>query len=359
MSGLMNKTIFFDESGNTGLNLLDPQQKFFSLGSTDLVEREAFDILKKHFPRHIRQDIKFKKLFKSSANYDSLVDFAKTVGTQPDRFFCYLMDKRFAVLCRLIDWLVEPMFHDRGYDWYKSDYGRSYANLCYLAFSKLDDNEKLLEEVTSIYYTFTQEPSKAKLIEMQRKYEVIADADLPLVGRFMENFAAGAKEFENHYEFAEVEGRDDLHITGVVSSVGWWRAHHDQDFDVVHDQSTHFFDRKEIWDLVSSMSASDAVVRVGPKSIRFPLRVKSTTPGDSKLLSSLQICDLIGGFVARTKSDRLTDEQRDVLVAMIDAGMGKLEVDAIGPDDFYATGLPPLADGPDAVDQVALATHPC
>ncbi|HUI20618.1 MAG TPA: DUF3800 domain-containing protein [Methylocella sp.] len=352
----MNKTIFFDESGNTGLNLLDPQQKFFSVGSTDLVEADALVILKRHFPRHIGQDIKFKKLFRSTSNYKALIDFAKTVGSQPNRFFCFLMDKRFALLCRLIDWLVEPMFHERGYDWYKDDYARSYANLCHLAFSKRDDNEELLEKVTSIYYAFTQDPSKSTLVEMQHQYREIANADLPLVGHFMEYFAAGAKEFENHHTLADFKGRDDLHVTSVVSSVGWWRAHHDEDFDVVHDQSTHFFDRNEIWDLVSSMSASGAVVRVGPKSIRFPLRVKSTTPGDSKLLSSLQICDLIGGFVVRTKSDRLTDEQRDVLAAMTDAGMGKIGFDAVGPDDFYATGLPPLADGPDAVDQVALAT---
>ncbi len=84
------KTIYFDESGNTGSNLLDPQQKFFSVGSTDLAEDESNTILQKHFQKHVGKDIKFKKLFRDRSNYDDLIAFADTVGQQPARFFCYL-----------------------------------------------------------------------------------------------------------------------------------------------------------------------------------------------------------------------------------------------------------------------------
>ena len=44
-------TLYFDESGQTGTNLLDPDQAFFSVCSTDLDEAEGRRILRDHFPR--------------------------------------------------------------------------------------------------------------------------------------------------------------------------------------------------------------------------------------------------------------------------------------------------------------------
>ena len=357
-SVVSTKTIYFDESGNTGPNLLDPQQKFFSIGSTDLTELESHTILQKHFPRHIGTDIKFKKLFRDEANHGDLIQFAHTVGQQPERFFSYLMDKKFALLCRLIDWLVEPLFHEQGYDWYKDDYGRSWANICYLGFRILGDNETLLTEVTGLYSELVREPSPLKLEKMQRRFREIANDGLPSVSRFMDLIAAGADEIERNYSLGDLKGQTDIHVASLVSSVGWWRSQHDEDFEIIHDESTYFFKRQGIWDMITSSAASSAVVYVGRKSIQFPLRVRSTAEGASEKLASLQVCDLIGGFVARSRSDTLSIGQQSIIDAMVKAGFGEIGFDSVEPGDFYAQGLPPLADGPDAVDQITMAVRP-
>jgi len=351
------KTIYFDESGNTGPNLLDPQQKFFSVGSTDLTEGESRAILQKHFPRHIGSDIKFKKLFRDASNYRDLIEFAETVGQQPAHFFCFLINKRFALLCRLVDWLVEPLFHDRGYDWYKDDYALSWANIFYLAFTTVKDGGALLAEVTGLYSDLVREPSPSLLEKIRRRYREIADEGPPNVSRFMDYVAAGADEFQKRYSLDNIKNQTDIHVASLVSSVDWWRRQHSEDFDIVHDESTYFFKRQGLWDLITSRTASNAVVHVGQKSIRFPLRVRSTTEGASEKLASLQICDLIGGFVARSKSDALSAEQQRVVETMFGAGFGQIGFDGVEPGNFYAQGMPPLADGPDAVDQIAMAVR--
>ena len=351
------KTIYFDESGNTGLNLLDPQQKFFSIGSTDLTEGESYAILQKHFPRHVGGDIKFKKLFRDASNHPDLIEFARTVGQQPARFFCFLMDKKFALLCRLVDWLVEPLFHDRGYDWYKDDYALSWVNIFHLAFMTSDNGEVLLAEVTGLYSDLVREPLPFLLEKMKRRYREIANKGPANVRRFMEYVAAGADEFEDRYSLEDLKNQTDIHVTSLVSCVDWWRRRHSEDFDIIHDSSTYFFKRQGLWDLITSRTASSAVVHVGQKSIRFPLRVRSTTEGASERLASLQICDLIGGFVARSKSDTLSAEQERVIKSMFDAGFGQIGFDGVEPGGFYAQGMPPLADGPDAIDQIAMAVR--
>ncbi len=349
------RTLYFDESGNTGPNLLDPQQKFFSVGSTDLTEGESSALLQRYFPKHFGGDIKFKKLFRDASNYDGLIGFAENVGRQPERFFCFFMDKKFALLCRLIDWLVEPLFHDRSYDWYKDDYGRSWANIFHLAFKTLDDNEALLTEVTGLYSDLVREPSYSLLEKMKRRYREIATTGPHNIREFMYYVAMGADEFETRYAFDGMKNHTDIHVSSLVSSVGWWRSQYVEDFDIVHDESTYFFKRQGLWDMITSMAASNAVVNVGQKSIRFPLRVRSTMEGSSQKLASLQISDLIGGFVARSKADNLTSEQHIVINTMIERGLGRIGLDCVVPGDFYAQGMPPRADGPDAVDQIVIA----
>ena len=354
---VQTRTIYFDESGNTGPHLLDPHQKFFSVGSTDLTDAESRVILQEHFPRQAGGDIKFRKLFRDSRNHDALIDFAKTVGQQPKRFFCHLTDKRFALLCRLVDWFVEPIFHEQGFDWYKDDYGLSWVNIFHLGFRLHDNTETLLEDVTGLYADLVRDPTRVRLEAMQRRYRELAENGPEAIALFMGYVSAGADDFDNNFTLDGIANHNDVHVASLVSSVGWWRDQHPEDFEIIHDESTYFFKRQHLWDVVTSMTASSAVVRVAHKSISFPLRVKKTSKGDSKQLSSLQICDLIAGFVARTKAGDLTDEQREVIEAMVAAGMGEICFDCVAPGTKYAQGLPPLADGPDAVDQVVLATR--
>lgn len=346
------KTLYFDESGNTGLKLLDPVQRFFSVASTDLSEKEASTIIDECFPSRGSADLKFKVLIANWRNFDGLTKFAQHVGSDPSRYFCFLMDKRYALLCRLLDWFVEPYYHARGFDWYKDDYGRSYANTFNMSF-QVDQAENLLLEITQLYEDFAKSPNKDQLSHMQSRFRELANGDTKNVSRFMGHLADGADEFEEHWSLDKFNDSSDIHVTSIVSSVAWWRSQYDEDFDIVHDESNHFFDRQGLWDLVSDMSASEAVAHVGPKSIQFPLRVRSTRPGNSEISRQLQVCDLIAGFCAKSRSHKLKSDQKQQIERMIVAGMGQLNFDSVSPGDNFATGMPPRATGPDAVDIIA------
>jgi hypothetical protein len=348
-------TLYFDESGQTGTKLLDSDQKFFSVGSTDLDDAEARNILREHFPKLVGIDIKFRKLFRRSGHRRGLIEFARTVSHQPGRFFCYLADKRFAALAKLVDWSVEPLLTDQGYDWYRNDYGRRWVNMFWFAVTQATD-PSYLDEITTLYGAFSDCPSRATFLAMQRRYAELAERGPEALQPFMALVADGVSEFPRRYNFSDFDNRNDIHVTCVVTSVAWWRARHSADFHVIHDQSKHFFQRQDMWARVTDMSASEGVVQVGDKTIPFPLRVRSTREGDSGLLASLQICDLIGGFVARTRSARLTQDERKLIDNMLAAGMGEVQFQSIEPGQEFVDGPPARRNGPDAVDQVAMLT---
>ena len=56
---MLTKTLYFDESGFTGYNLLDPNQPVFTIASSDLGDQEAADILRAAFPRYQGHEYKF------------------------------------------------------------------------------------------------------------------------------------------------------------------------------------------------------------------------------------------------------------------------------------------------------------
>lgn len=345
------KTIYFDESGQTGEKLLDADQPFFSIGSTDLTQQEASALLAAHFPTYNGDELKFRKLFRRPSGRRALLSFAGAVSQLEGRLFCYFVDKRFAMLVKMVDWLIEPLTSDRGYDWYKGDFGRRFCNMFYYAF-QLSNREDLLAEVTGLYNALSTERSEGALHSLQTRYAAIAENGPAELEPFMRLAADGAQAFRRHYSLADFTDRNEIHVTCVVTSVSWWRARSDDNFEIVHDQSTHFFKRQGVWDLVTRMDAQEGEVWVGSKCLKFPLRVLSTTEGDSSVLAPLQVCDLIAGFVARASSPRLKTKEAEVVKAMTEAGFGTLDVNSITPGDDFIDGPPPRARGLDAVDMV-------
>jgi hypothetical protein len=82
----MVKMLYFDESGFTGYNLLDPAQPIFTVASSDVNEQLALDILRDAFPNYQGPEYKFSK--------------------------------RFGVLTKIVDFLVEPIITRAGFDFY-------------------------------------------------------------------------------------------------------------------------------------------------------------------------------------------------------------------------------------------------
>ena len=349
----MIKTLYFDESGHTGANLLDVEQPYFSVASTDFDADEARAVIAQCFPKYRGDELKFGKLFKYPSNYGPLTEFARVAGTQSNRFSCYLIDKKFATLAKVVDWFAEPVASAGGRDWYKHDYGARWANMFYYALS-LPGNEGLLDEINALYDRLASQRTEDALSRMQSRYTELAESGPDTIKPFMNLVASGAHMFDRWYSLNTFADRNEIHVTCVVDLVARWRARHEEDFVIIHDQSTHFFKRRGLWERFMSVAARDGVVQVGAKSITFPLRVVSTTPGDSKLFPSLQLCDLIAGYFAKAKLPTLKEAETKAIHQMGETGLRKIGGGCILPGSEFPDGPPELTTGPDAVDQIRI-----
>lgn len=159
--------IYFDESGNTGTELLDLQQPYFCIGSTDIQELEAADIIGRCFPNLQADELKSKNVLRRGRGQKAFVSFAREVGARPERFVASKINKRFTVLCKMVDCLTEPMLRNAGYDFYEGDYAARYANMAYSAFQAFLD-EAASDRLYDSFNAFARAPSDPLLEALKR-----------------------------------------------------------------------------------------------------------------------------------------------------------------------------------------------
>lgn len=345
------KTLYFDESGFTGANYLDEAQPFFVVASTDIEPARAEGILKAAFPKYAADEFKFSNIWKN--HQGGLTEFGKALGGLEHNAYIYMIDKRFAVLMKIIDFLIEPVMHENGYDFYADGFCWKYANCIHFDFEQLAP-PRLYDSLLETYQRFSREPTDARLADLQMLLRVTANRYAGKCQVVWEQMALGAERFHRYHKIDEFKATNDLQVTSVFASVAGWRQRSADDFALIHDATANFFRGKNVWDHVTGNEVPQQVHIGGDgKPLEFPLRVLSTTPRDSKDCRSIQFCDVLAGLGTKLFDTRIAGEERTLLREILKAGAGVIDFNGVRPRQvFPEKGLPRKRNGPDAVDKM-------
>lgn len=346
------RTLYFDEAGFTGSNLLDPQQPFFAIASTDIDDASADAILTGAFPRYRGAEVKFSAIW-NSTNRKGLIPFARAFAESGRDGFVYMINKRFAVLTKLVDFLIEPYVTDAGYDFYADGFCWKYCNYIHFGFEQFAPPE-LLSAVVRAYQRFSRDPTRENLHGLQTLLGIMAGSTEQPVQVFLEQMELGARLLDRRADLSLFRGSDDLQMTTMVAIVCHWRQRYPEDFAVVHDASSNFLRSKAAWDCITNPDVPRQMHRSGDGSeTEWPLRVISTTAVDSRASRAIQCCDLIAGLSNRHFDANLSAEDRAFLDEVIDAGLKGVPFNGIRPETVFPDQIPPRRRaGPDIVDQM-------
>ncbi len=348
----MKRIIYCDESGFTGYNLLDPNQPVFAVASTDIQEDEATEILRYSFPSYRGTEFKFSNLWRST-NRKGLLKFAERLRGLEDSLFAYIIDKKFGTLTKIVDFLIEPYITSAGYDFYDDGFCWKYCNYIYFGFTQFAPPE-LLDTILKEYQTFSRNPTQRSLLRLQGKLKRVASSSSEYVQVFVQQMELGARLFHEYYRIEIFRGADELQLTTMLAVVGRWRQKFSEDFVIVHDNSSNFFHRREMWERMTNENVPEQSHRLGDGTfVEFPLRVVATQAVDSKCSASVQFCDILAGLATKHFSYRTGKEDRKFLDEVIDAGLGNLSYSGIMPSHEFPDQIPPKQLlGPDVVDQM-------
>jgi len=110
------ETIYFDEAGNTGQDLLNKEQNVFVLASVHFNEKEL-RVFQEIFKSH--NEIHFKKLKETKFGRERILEFINHNLISEDRIICSVSNKEYVVVAQIVDLLIETVYHERGIDIYQ------------------------------------------------------------------------------------------------------------------------------------------------------------------------------------------------------------------------------------------------
>ena len=348
---MTTQTLYFDESGFTGYNLLDADQPIFAIASTSICDNLAEEVLKTSFPHYKGTEYKFTNIWKSN-NRGAFVEFGRRLGDMPERVFSWIMHKQFVVLAKVVDFLIEPHITDAGYDFYSDGFCWKYAN--YIHYGLSEFSPALYDALVVSYQRLSRDPTNQGLSDLQAHLGIMANSVENPPQVFLEQMALGAEMFLHYSSLETFKRSNELQLSGMLASVIHWRQRNSEEFHIIHDCSSNFFRQRNTWERVTNSDVPKQPVTIGDgTAVEFPLRVTSTTAVDSKSSFAVQLCDLLAGLSARRFNSSVSDQDRKLLGEVFVAGLGEIPYNGVYPGTEFPDQIPPKRlTGPDVVDQV-------
>ncbi len=278
-----------------------------------------------------------------------MLAFSSAVGSDPSRVFVWLIDKRFCVLTKLIDFIIEPLLYEAGFDFYQNQLPPRFCNYAHFMLAK---HKKLYGKTLETYDRLARFPSQETLSEAQQTYALMAASSPRSTRWFFQQIKVGVDRFEDFHDLASFDDSSEVQLTSVLATISHWRQQFGDDFSVNHDESASFFGQAEMWGKITSPSVpAQELPTSGTGPIPFPLRVMETSSVRSHESPAIQICDVLAGLVNKMQGLRARP-QDPFANQILAAGLGEITMNGIYPRPEFPLGPPARRTGPDAVDRM-------
>jgi len=287
--------IYFDESGNTGQNLLDISQPIYVLTSHNFTEDETKEILKPL--TSIGKEIHFKQLKKSYKYQQQLIEIFNSEFINDNRIKYYYADKKFSIVCQIVDLLIEPVLYNNGIDIYKKGLNIAYSNILFnLGTNIWNDNhfntflndfqimirDSKIENIQNFYISFSQ------------LYENLESEDKLILDPILRSKLIIKKVLKNITKYSI-----DLSLSIFTALASAWGKQINENIDVFHDDSKQIEFWLEYIGFFSHKNKSE-VKEVGfdYRKINYPLPINSIQLVDSENCVQIQLADIISSSLS-------------------------------------------------------------
>lgn len=292
----MLNEVAFDESGNTGADLLNPHQPVFSLASV-CVSRELADELLDRIKTHQTKEVKFSRLRRTQSGRRRIMEFLSSPELTNSNALTTFFHKRYMIVTKFVDLLIETIAYEYGVDLYKNGANIATANLhfyCMPAFCGESRTITFLKRFVDMLRT--QSPDSIDkfyktawiLYENSNNHEY-AESLAPILIS------------EEYIEFIlQNNNRNSLDpaISAFIQHCSFWGEQFGSHFDLVHDESKPIFQEKKMLEDLMSRGEDEKVVGYDRRSFVFPLRARGVKFGRSHEDPRLQAADLLASACA-------------------------------------------------------------
>jgi Protein of unknown function (DUF3800) len=331
-------TIYCDEAGNSGENLLDPVQPFFVLASNDFSPGEAEDILE---PARSAQtnEIKFGNLKGSKSGVARLIRVLSDPRLHPNRVAGHFIDKRYMVATKLVDLAVETVLNERGMDLYVDGANIAMSNMLFhglplycgkaVADAFLDAFVRLIRrqntQTRDGFFAAARDAVQAsKHAKFQQLIEPFADESTGEI--WLPHINPHAL---------------DPAIPALFQHIVVWGRRKRAGFRVVHDDSKPILATEQFFRaMLAGDNEASSPVGYDRRQFDFPLRATELSQANSSEHPQLQLADLCAGSINHFLRAKAADNLDELARAFQALDRGAWVIGAVTPSmDVTPEGL--------------------
>lgn len=277
-----------DESGYTGFDLLNPEQRFQGATAIAISDEEAARLIREHFPKLQASELKYHSLARRPAYHRPLLELQRVVLAQ-HKCVTYVCDKRYLLLQVFLDYAVEPFYYERGLDFYEDGQNYSLASLLYTVGPTLLGKEAF-DALLAAFQRAVKEKSQDALHELvsaarRLNWRELPEALGPLAQASPECLSA----------IATPEVTTDVALVVLQSLISRMEVMADGAYRVEHDQSKNLLTYHALLQRYIDHEQEVEFKQTQIASIKFPLKLSSVTQVDSKASPAVQVADVMIG----------------------------------------------------------------
>ncbi|WP_298547645.1 DUF3800 domain-containing protein [uncultured Aquimarina sp.] len=290
----MANTIYFDESGNTGQDMLNEDQKVFVLASVNF-NLEQQNTLTSIFD--LGHEIHFKNLKNSNAGRRKILEFINHPLIVEQRVCAYVVDKEFNVAGQITNHLIETVMYNNGYDLYKNGRNIAYANWIYTFGNHIWDKvlyKKFINEFVSMIRLKSEESINIFYITAQELLEKVKEKNV------LQPIVDSRKHIKEIMTSIDKYSIDVTFSTFLVLCDVWYKSLK-MKLDVRFDESKqirHYDDYLNHSIVLAAENPKLKEIGYDIRKMTYPPQINSLELIDSKNDFGVQCADLIASAIA-------------------------------------------------------------
>ncbi len=302
--------IFLDESGNTGEDLMNKDQPVFVIASLILDETACAELKEKFFRNVQARELKHSRLSRNLNRQKMVLEYVDYLSKNHHLVKLNVAHKKFVLVTRAVDILVETAAHQDGFDIYEKGFNLA---LCHIDFYTMPVIAG--EQFFLAFLERFQSMIRLRTVQEYNSFHSLVfkehtDKDL---SEILDWFRAGLAVCGPNVIRTLPENSLDLAIPMALKNMAQCRASVSGKIHLIHDKSSAMSKEAVIWDKLMDPELTPTEIGYDRRRASFPIAVEQTSFEASQDRAGIQLADILAGATARyagwiSKGEPETDE---------------------------------------------------
>ncbi len=339
-------TIFMDESGYTGPDLLSLDQPIFTLASLNYTEAGCQKLLEDFFGAISATDLKHPRKSRAKEQ-NATIDLLSELSKKPELIKIDIIHKEYMLVGKLVDFIIEPVISKEGFNIYSKGENNYITNGLYNRLpiiagqtfyaDLLKRFQKMMRSLDQASYDqfflplFEEDNQRAVAENFQEEL----DFYLSLIKKCHLEFGFDIIKELKQYIALKLILRDwilDVSFTSVLHMMSEWRREVSDSTTLIYDESTLMARSLPILNMLVDPTNRPATVGYGNTKIEFPIGIQQPSLGKSENQAGIKIAGLVAGAAAKWSKWHFNGkDSKDQYESTLDTTMSAFRCFIIGP----------------------------